>query len=172
MSVARRLLSKIPRSPDRCGAMLVVFRRLEQRQVACPCTQVGRAETCCSARIGRSSAVVVRRICSDLLVIPASAVPAAPRCLVGIKSRQQVLRLIIHGARSALPVPAGNATPRGELLRALMTRVHRNVAMVAWQQLQNFKTDIRVTDGCGMWMRLLLPKRSCDLVVHWTHQIR
>ena len=40
-------------------------------------------------------------------------------------------KLIIHGARSALPALASGPTPLGEWLRALMKRVHKNVAVVA-----------------------------------------
>jgi transposase len=53
--------------------------------------------------------------------------------LVGITKRgnKYLRKLIIHGARSALPVLASNATPLGEWLRALMKRVHKNAAVVA-----------------------------------------
>jgi len=40
-------------------------------------------------------------------------------------------KLIIHGARSALPILASGPTPLGDWLRALMKRVHKNVAVVA-----------------------------------------
>ena len=54
------------------------------------------------------------------------------RLVANTKRGNKYLRkLIIYGARSALPVLASNATPLGEWLRALMKRVHKNVAVVA-----------------------------------------
>jgi len=46
---------------------------------------------------------------------------------------QQVLlrKLLIHGARAALPMLAASATPLGGWLRALLQRVHKNTAVVA-----------------------------------------
>jgi transposase len=40
-------------------------------------------------------------------------------------------KLLIHGARSALPSLATSATPLGGWLRGLMQRVHKNAAVVA-----------------------------------------
>ena len=40
-------------------------------------------------------------------------------------------KLLIHGARSALPSLAASVTPLGGWLRALMQRVHKNAAVVA-----------------------------------------
>lgn len=54
--------------------------------------------------------------------------------------------MIIHGARAAFPVLSRSATPRGEWLRALLRRAHKNKAIVAlaaqlagivWAVLQN-----------------------------------
>lgn len=53
--------------------------------------------------------------------------------LLGITRRGNTyLRmLLIHGARAALPSLAKQATPLGEWLRALLSRAHRNVVVVA-----------------------------------------
>lgn len=53
--------------------------------------------------------------------------------LLGISKRgnKYLRKLLIHGARAALPVLASSATPLGEWLRALLKRVHKNVAVVA-----------------------------------------
>ncbi len=40
-------------------------------------------------------------------------------------------KLLIHGARSALPSLATSATPLGGWLRGLMQHVHKNAAVVA-----------------------------------------
>src|SRR5205823_13615818 len=47
------------------------------------------------------------------------------------RGKKYLRKRIIHGARSALPVLASNATPLGEWLRALMKRVHKDAAVVA-----------------------------------------
>jgi transposase len=53
--------------------------------------------------------------------------------LVGISKRgnKYLRKLLIHGARAALPRIAASATPLGEWLRSLMRRVHKNAAVVA-----------------------------------------
>ena len=53
--------------------------------------------------------------------------------LVGITKRgnKYLRKLLIHGARSAMPVLAASATPLGGWLRGLLARVHKNAAVVA-----------------------------------------
>src|SRR5215472_14398344 len=53
--------------------------------------------------------------------------------LAGITKRgnKYLRKLLIHGARSALPSLATSPTPLGGWLRALMQRVHKNAAVVA-----------------------------------------
>jgi transposase len=53
--------------------------------------------------------------------------------LVGITKRgnKYLRKLLIHGARSVMPTLAGSATPLGGWLRGLLTRVHKNAAVVA-----------------------------------------
>ena len=54
-------------------------------------------------------------------------------CLVGItkRSNKYLRKMLIHGARSAMPVLAASATPLGGWLRGLLARVHKNAAVVA-----------------------------------------
>ena len=53
--------------------------------------------------------------------------------LVGISKRgnKYLRKLLIHGARAALPSLLTSATPLGGWLRGLVTRVHKNAAVVA-----------------------------------------
>ena len=53
--------------------------------------------------------------------------------LVGITKRgnKYLRKLLIHGARSALPILTASATPLGAWLRALVQRTHKNAAVVA-----------------------------------------
>ena len=53
--------------------------------------------------------------------------------LLGITKRgnKYLRKLLIHGARAALPRLANSGTPLGEWLQALMRRTHKNAAVVA-----------------------------------------
>ena len=53
--------------------------------------------------------------------------------LLGISKRgnKYLRKLLIHGARSAMPSLLATPTPLGAWLRALLTRVHKNAATVA-----------------------------------------
>jgi transposase len=53
--------------------------------------------------------------------------------LVGITKRgnKYLRKLLIHGARSVLPVFAASATPLGGWLQGMMKRMHKNAAVVA-----------------------------------------
>ena len=53
--------------------------------------------------------------------------------LLGISKRGNVYlrKMLIHGARAALPSLAKSATPLGEWLRGLLSRAHMNTAVVA-----------------------------------------
>jgi len=53
--------------------------------------------------------------------------------LVGITKRgnKYLRKPLIHGARSAMPALAAGSTPLGRWLRRLLTRVHKNAAVVA-----------------------------------------
>jgi len=74
-----------------------------------------------------------RDLAAWLGLVPRQVTTGGKPRLVGITKRgnKYLRKLIIHGARSALPVLACNATPLGEWLRALMKRVHKNAAVVA-----------------------------------------
>jgi len=53
--------------------------------------------------------------------------------LIGITKRgnKYLRKLLVHGARSAMPSLANSATPLGGWLRGLLDRVHKNAAVVA-----------------------------------------
>ena len=74
-----------------------------------------------------------RDLAAWLGLVPRQVTTGGKPRLVGITKRgnKYLRKLIIHGARSALPVLASGPTPLGEWLRALMKRVHKNVAVVA-----------------------------------------
>jgi len=74
-----------------------------------------------------------RDLAAWLGLVPRQVTTGGKPRLVGITKRGNTYlrKLLIHGARSALPVLAASATPLGEWLRALLQRVHKNVAVVA-----------------------------------------
>ena len=74
-----------------------------------------------------------RDLAAWLGLVPRQVTTGGKPRLVGITKRgnKYLRKLIIHGARSALPALASGPTPLGEWLRALMKRVHKNVAVVA-----------------------------------------
>jgi len=77
-----------------------------------------------------------RDLAAWLGLVPRQVTTGGKTRLVGITKRgnKYLRKLIIHGARSALPVLASSATPLGEWLRALMKRVHKNVTVALAQQ--------------------------------------
>jgi transposase len=74
-----------------------------------------------------------RDLAAWLGLVPRQVTTGGKPRLVGITKRgnKYLRKLLIHGARSALPSLAKSATPLGNWLRALMGRVHRNAAVVA-----------------------------------------
>jgi transposase len=74
-----------------------------------------------------------RDLAAWLGVVPRQITTGGKPRLVGITKRgnQYLRKLLIHGARSALPTLAASATPLGGWLRALLQRVHKNAAVVA-----------------------------------------
>lgn len=74
-----------------------------------------------------------RDLAAWLGLVPRQVTTGGRPRLVGITKRgnKYLRRLLIHGARSALPALATSATPLGGWLRALMQRVHKNAAVVA-----------------------------------------
>ena len=74
-----------------------------------------------------------RDLAAWLGLVPRQVTTGGKPRLVGITKRgnKYLRKLLIHGARSALPSLATSVTPLGGWLRALMQRVHKNAAVVA-----------------------------------------
>jgi len=74
-----------------------------------------------------------RDLAAWLGLVPRQITTGGKPRLVGITKRgnKYLRKLLIHGARAALPSLATSATPLGGWLRALMQRVHKNAAVVA-----------------------------------------
>jgi transposase len=74
-----------------------------------------------------------RDLAAWLRLVPRQVTTGGKPRLVGITKRgnKYLRKLLIHGARSAMPALARGTTPLGGWLRALMERVHRNAAVVA-----------------------------------------
>ena len=74
-----------------------------------------------------------RDLAAWLGLVPRQATTGGKPRLLGISKRGNGYprRLLIHGARAALPSLSGGATPLGDRLRGLLARAHRNVAVVA-----------------------------------------
>lgn len=74
-----------------------------------------------------------RDLAAWLGLVPRQVTTGGRPRLVGITKRgnKYLRKLLIHGARSALPRLANSGTPLGEWLRALMGRTHKNAAVVA-----------------------------------------
>ena len=74
-----------------------------------------------------------RDLAAWLGLVPRQATTGGKPRLLGISKRGNgyLRRLLIHGARAAMPSLLGSATPLGDWLRGLSARTHRNVAVVA-----------------------------------------
>jgi transposase len=74
-----------------------------------------------------------RDLAAWLGLVPRQITTGGKPRLVGITKRgnKYLRKLIIHGARSALPTLATSATPLGGWLQGLLKRVHKNAAVVA-----------------------------------------
>ena len=66
-------------------------------------------------------------------LVPRQATTGGKPRLLGISKRgnKYLRKLLIHGARAAMPSLSQSATPLGGWLRGLLARAHRNVAVVA-----------------------------------------
>jgi transposase len=84
---------------------------------------IGSAETFARAR----------DLAAWLGLVPRQVTTGGKPRLVGITKRgnKYLRKLLIHGARAALPWIANSATQLGEWLRALLARTHKNTAVVA-----------------------------------------
>jgi len=74
-----------------------------------------------------------RDLAAWLGLVPRQITTGGKPHLVGITKRgnKYLRKLLIHGARSALPSLATSATPLGGWLRGLIQRMHKNAAVVA-----------------------------------------
>jgi transposase len=74
-----------------------------------------------------------RDLAAWLGLVPRQATTGGKPRLLGISKRGNgyLRRLLIHGARAALPGLSGGPTSLGDWLRGLLARAHRNVAVVA-----------------------------------------
>ena len=74
-----------------------------------------------------------RDLAAWLGLVPRQVTTGGKPHLVGITKRgnKYLRKLLIHGARAALPSIATSATPLGGWLRGLMQRMHKNAAVVA-----------------------------------------
>jgi transposase len=100
-----------------------------------------------------------RDLAAWLGLVPRQLTTGGKPRLVGISKRGKIYlrKLLIHGARAALPRLIESPTPLGGWLRGLMTRMYKNVAVVAlanklariaWALLRyqrTFSLDISVT---------------------------
>jgi transposase len=74
-----------------------------------------------------------RDLAAWLGLVPRQATTGGRPRLLGISKRgnKYLRKLLIHGARSAMPSLVATNTPLGAWLRGLLTRVHKNAATVA-----------------------------------------
>jgi transposase len=90
--------------------------------------------TALSAAIGNGATFARGRdLAAWLGLVPRQATTGGKAKLLGISKRgnKYLRKLLIHGARSAMPSLLATQTPLGAWLRALLTRVHKNAATVA-----------------------------------------
>jgi transposase len=75
-----------------------------------------------------------RDLAAWLGLVPRQATTGGKPRLLGISKRgnKYLRKLLIHGARAALPYVAERDTPLGRWAKALLDRVHPNVAVVAF----------------------------------------
>ena len=85
---------------------------------------------CSLVGLDASGAVVLRRRAKRETVIALAAKPK----LLGISKRgnRYLRKLLIHGARAALPYVAERDMPLGRWAKSLLTRAHPNVVVVAF----------------------------------------
>ena len=74
-----------------------------------------------------------RDLAAWLGLVPRQITTGGKPRLIGITKRgnKYLRKLLIHGARSAMPMLSASATPLGGWLRGLLTRMHKNAAVVA-----------------------------------------
>ena len=74
-----------------------------------------------------------RDLAAWLGLVPRQATTGGKSRLLGISKRGNIYlrKLLIHGARAAMPTLSKSATPLGKWLRGLLDRAHPNTAVVA-----------------------------------------
>jgi transposase len=74
-----------------------------------------------------------RDLAAWLGLVPRQVTTGGKPRMVGITKRgnKYLRKLLVHGARSVLPVLAASATPLGGWLQGLLKRMHKNAAVVA-----------------------------------------
>jgi transposase len=90
--------------------------------------------TALAAAIGNGATFARGRdLAAWLGLVPRQATTGAKPRLLGISKRgnKYLRKLLIHGARSAMPSLLTSVTPLGSWLRGLVGRMHKNVATVA-----------------------------------------
>ena len=90
--------------------------------------------TALTAAIGNGQAFGrARDLAAWLGLVPKQMTTGGRPRLLGISKRGNVYlrKLLIHGARAALPSLSRSATPLGAWLRGLLTRAHKNTVVVA-----------------------------------------
>lgn len=112
------------------------------------------------AAIGRGESFARGRDLSAWLgLVPRQVTTGGKPRLVGISKRgnKYLRKLLIHGARAALPTLLESPTPLGGWVRGLMARMHKNAAVVAlanklarmaWAMLRHeetFRIDVSTT---------------------------
>src|SRR3954464_11262466 len=90
--------------------------------------------TALSAAVGNAASFARGRdLAAWLGLVPRQMTTGGKPRLMGISKRgnKYLRKLLIHGARAALPRLANSGTPLGDWLQALMARTHKNAAVVA-----------------------------------------
>src|SRR5437764_2336404 len=90
--------------------------------------------TALAAAVGNAATFARGRDLAALLgLVPRQMTTGGKPRLLGISKRgsKYLRKLLIHGARAALPSLSASATPLGRWLRGLLERAHKNTTIVA-----------------------------------------
>ncbi len=90
--------------------------------------------TALAAAVGNAATFARGRdLAAWLGLVPRQATTGGRPRLLGITKRgnKYLRKLLVHGARAALPSLSASATPLGKWLRSLLERAHKNTAIVA-----------------------------------------
>jgi len=136
------LMAELRELEQRIGAldreMAVIARQNEDTKRLMEIPGIGAlGATAIVAAIGDASALASGRdFAAWVGLVPRQVTTGGKPRLLGITKRgnKYLRRLLVHGARSALPHLADKDTPQGRWLNGLLARRHRNVATVALAQ--------------------------------------